>query len=107
MNENVQKLVENTVKDILLGNTALTFLFAVPLAYIVRNGLDIGIWLLTLFIAPALCGVGTWIVSRIQHYARDFFHSSWARRSYVAYVLGSAELLVIYSIIQIIRTLIK
>lgn len=40
MNENVQKLVENTVKDILLGNTALTFLFAVPLAYIIRNGLD-------------------------------------------------------------------
>lgn len=67
----------------------------------------IGIWLLTLFIAPALCGVGTWIVSRIQHHARDFFHSSWARRGYVAYVLVSAELLVIYSITQIIRTLIK
>lgn len=107
MEENVQKLVENTVKDILLGNTALTFLFAVPMAYIVKNGLDIGIWLLTLFIAPALCGVGTWIVSRIQHHASDFFHSKLARRCYVSYVLISAELLVIYSITQIIRTLIK
>ncbi|AXZ46916.1 hypothetical protein AM363_08095 [Citrobacter freundii] len=107
MNKNVQALVENTVKDILLGNAALTFLFAVPLAYIVKNGLDIGIWLLTLFIAPALCGVGTWIVSRIEYHAKSFFHSRWARRGYVVYVLVSAELLVIYSITQLTRTLIK
>ncbi len=31
MDEEVQKLVENTLKDILLGNAAITFLFAVPL----------------------------------------------------------------------------
>lgn len=107
MNENVQKLVENTVKDMLLGNTALTFLFAIPMAYIVKHGLDMGTLLLTLFIAPALCGVGTWIVSRIQHHSSDIFRSKWARRGYVAYVLVSTELLVIYSITQIIKTFIK
>lgn len=31
MNKEVQKLIENTLKDVLLGNAAITFLFAVPL----------------------------------------------------------------------------
>ena len=107
MNEEVQKLVENTLKDVLLGNTAITFLFAVPLAYIARNGLGMFIWGITLFIAPALCGVGTWIVSRVLNHANAFFNSLWIKRGYVIYVLMSAECLVIYSISQIVKALVK
>lgn len=107
MNENVQKLVENTVKDILLGNTALTFLFAVPLAYISKHDLDKGAWILTIFLAPALCGIGTWIVSRVQHHSREFFNNRWLKWGYVAYVLIFTEILMVYSIVQIVRTLIK
>ena len=107
MNGSVQKLVENTIKDVVLGNTALTFLFSIPLAYIVKHGLDVGLWLLTIFIAPAIFGVGVWTVSRIKNHASEFIHSKWLRRAYVAYVLISAELLIIYSIVQIVITLIK
>jgi len=107
MNEEVQKLVENTLKDVLLGNTVMTFLFAVPLAYIAKNGMGTAIWGITFFIAPALCCVGTWIVSRVLNHANAFFNSRWIRRGYVMYVLISAECLVIYSISQIVKALIK
>lgn len=107
MNENVQKLVENTIKDMLLGNTALTFMFALPLAYISKHGLDAGVWVVTAFVAPGLCCVGTWIVSRIDHHAMALFNSRWARRVYVCYVLMSAEFLIIYSITQIIKSILR
>ena len=103
--EEVQKLVENTIKDILLGNTALTFLFAMPLAYISKHDLDVVIWAGTVLIAAALCCVGAWIVSRVNHHAAAFFTSNWLRRGYVLYVLISAEFLLIYSLGQIIQTL--
>lgn len=48
MNENAMKLVENTIKDMLLGNTAVTFLFAFPIAYIAKHGL-----ILTLLSPPS------------------------------------------------------
>ncbi|WP_337029538.1 hypothetical protein [Pantoea sp. USMM079] len=107
VNEEVQKLIENTIKDILLGNTALTFLFAMPLAYISKHGLDVVIWAGTVLIAPALCCVGAWIVSRVYHHATAFFTSKWLKRGYVLYVLISAEFLFIYSLSQIIKTIIK
>ncbi|MEH5014624.1 hypothetical protein [Phytobacter diazotrophicus] len=107
MNEEAQKLVENTLKDVLLGNTAITFLFAVPLAFIARHGLGAAMWAITLFIAPALCGVGTWIVTRVLNHATAFFKSTWIKRGYVIYVLMSAECLAIYSISQIVKALVK
>lgn len=107
MNEDAQKLVENTIKDILLGNTALTLIFALPLAYISKHGLDAITWTGTVFIAPALCCVGTWIVSRVDHHATAFFNSKWARRAYVFYVLIAAEFLIVYSVSQIIKSLLK
>lgn len=107
MNESTQKIIENTVKDILLGNAALSFLFTVPIAYIFKHGLGVGVWVITLFIAPALCGVGAWTVSRVEHHAGAFFISKWIRRSYVVYVLLFVELMLIYLIYQIIKTIIK
>lgn len=107
MKENALKLVENTIKDILLGNTAVTFLFALPIAYISKHGLDVVTWGITLFVAPALCVIGTWMVSRIRSHADAFFSSAWLRRGYVVYVLLSTECLIIYSLSQIIKTAIK
>ena len=107
MNEDSQKLIENTIKDILLGNTALTFIFALPLAYISKHGLDAVLWAGTVFIAPALCCVGAWIVSRVNHHATVFFNSKWTRKGFIFYVLISAEFLFIYSVGHIVKSLIK
>lgn len=107
MKENLEKLLENTLKDILLGNAVLTFIFAMPIAIISKHGLGMTTWLMTAFIAPALCAVGAWLVSRMGHHAEVYFQKEWARRIYVIYVLCSAEFLLVYSITQIIKNLIK
>lgn len=107
MNEDTQKLIENTIKDVLLGNTAVTFIFALPLSFIAKHGFSVAVWAITLFVAPILYFIGTWIVTRIQFHASAFFISKWARRGFVIYVLISTEFLVIYSIAQVIKTLIK
>ncbi|GAB2932172.1 hypothetical protein [Hafnia psychrotolerans] len=107
MKEDTQKLIENTIKDILLGNAALTFLFAIPLAYIVKSGLAVGLWGLTLFVAPPMLVVIVFVICRIQSHASIFFKSIWAKWGYVIYALASAELLVIYSIVQIVKMLLK
>ncbi|MCL0881401.1 hypothetical protein LXE97_00310 [Escherichia marmotae] len=39
MKDNLAKLIENTLKDILLANAALTFIFAIPMAIISRHGM--------------------------------------------------------------------
>lgn len=107
MKQSLDKLIENTLKDILLGNAALTFIFAIPLAIISKHGLSITIWLMTIFIAPALCAVGAWIVARISHHAEVYFNRKWSKRTYVFYALCSAEFLLIYSISQILKNIIK
>lgn len=101
------KLIENTIKDILLGNTALTLLFALPIAYIVKYGLNSILFVLNGFLAPMLLVVGVWIVSRVQNHASVFFHSKWISSLYVMYVLLSVELVLVYSILQIAKTLIS
>ncbi|ENA1775758.1 TPA: hypothetical protein ACPZRX_001429 [Yersinia enterocolitica] len=105
MKEDTQKLIENTIKDILLGNATLTFLFAIPLAYIVKSGLATGLWGLTLLVAPSMLAVIVFVISRIQSHATIFFKSIWAKWSYVIYALVSAELLLVYSIVQIVKML--
>lgn len=107
MKENLDKLIENTLKDILLGNAALTFIFAIPLTIISKNGVSIIIWLMTIFIAPALCAVGTWLVARMMHHAEAYFQRKWAKRLYVSYTLCSAEFLLVYSISQIVKNILK
>ncbi|MCW7135204.1 hypothetical protein OHC60_22425 [Escherichia coli] len=83
MKDNLEKLIENTLKDILLANAALTFIFAIPMAIISRHGMGITIWFITVLIAPALCAVGAWLVSRTSGHAEEFFHRRWAKRIYV------------------------
>ena len=107
MNESLDKLIENTFKDILLGNAVLTFIFAISLAIISKHGLSIIIWLMTIFIAPALCAVGAWLVARIVHHAEAYFQRKWAKRVYVLYTLLSAEFLLVYSIFQILKNILK
>lgn len=107
MKENLDKLIENTLKDILLGNASLTFIFAIPLAIISKHGLSVTIWLMTIFIAPALCAVSTWLVGRIVHHAEAYFQRKWAKRLYVIYTLCSAEFLLVYSISQILKNILK
>lgn len=72
MKDNLEKLIENTLKDILLANAALTFIFAIPMAIISRHGMGITIWFITVLIAPALCAVGAWLVSRTFGHAEEF-----------------------------------
>ena len=103
MKDNLEKLIENTLKDILLANAALTFIFAIPMAIISRHGMGITIWFITVLIAPALCAVGAWLVSRTFGHAEEFFH----RRIYVFYTLAAAEFLLVYSIAQIMKNLMK
>ncbi|HDV2611657.1 TPA: hypothetical protein RHY84_001330 [Escherichia coli] len=107
MKDNLEKLIENTLKDILLANAALTFIFAIPMAIISRHGMGITIWFITVLIAPALCAVGAWLVSRTFGHAEEFFHRRWAKRIYVFYTLAAAEFLLVYSIAQIIKNLMK
>lgn len=107
MKQSLDKLIENTLKDILLGNAALTFIFAIPLAIISKYGLSIIIWLMTIFIAPALCAVGTWLVARIVHHSEAYFQLKWAKLLYVFYTLSSAESLLVYSISQILKNILK
>ncbi|MGA7586034.1 MAG: hypothetical protein WCB03_08400 [Rouxiella badensis] len=107
MKEDTQKLIENTIKDILLGNAALTFLFAIPLAYIVKREPAAGLLGLTLFVAPSMVAVIVFVTSRIQSHAGIFFKSVWAKWGYVIYALVSTELLMLYSIAQIVKMLIK
>ncbi len=107
MKEEAQKLIENTLKDMLLGNTALTFLFAIPIAFIARGGLNAGVWGLTLFVAPSMLVVIVWIICKLQSHALIFFQSIWLRRLYVVYVLISTELLLVYSIFQVVKALVK
>ncbi|MBC4396539.1 hypothetical protein AAHT73_20615 [Klebsiella pneumoniae] len=107
MKEKLDKLIENTLKDILLGNAALTFIFAIPLAIISKQGLSTTIWLMTIFIAPALCAVGAWMVARITQHAEVYFNHMWVKKIYVFYALCSAECLLIYSISQILKNIIK
>ncbi|HBC7435778.1 hypothetical protein [Enterobacter bugandensis] len=107
MKQSLDKLIENTLKDILLGNAALTFIFAIPLAIISKYGLSITIWLMTIFIAPALCAVGTWLVARIVHHSEAYFQLKWAKLLYVFYTLSSAESLLVYSISQILKNILK
>ncbi|XOP78000.1 hypothetical protein ACM66L_01325 [Escherichia coli] len=73
MKDNLAKLIENTLKDILLANAALTFIFAIPMAIISRHGMGITIWFITVLIAPALCAVGAWLVSRTSGHAEGSF----------------------------------
>lgn len=107
MIEDAQKLIENTIKDIVFSNAALTFLFAIPLAYVVKNGLTTGLLGLTLFLVPSMCAVGFFVVYRIYSYANVYFESKWAKWLYVIYALVSTELLMIYSIAQIVKVLLK
>lgn len=107
MIEDAQKLIENSIKDMLLGNAALTFLFAIPLAYIVQSGPTVGLLGLTLFVAPSMLAVIVFVISRIHSYANVYFASKWAKWGYNIYALVSTELLMIYSIAQIIKVLLK
>ncbi|BEH73264.1 hypothetical protein [Edwardsiella tarda] len=107
MKDNLEKLIENTLKDILLANAALTFIFAIPMAIISRYGMGIIIWFITVLIAPALCAVGAWLVSRTSDHAEEFFHRRWAKRIYVFYTLAAAEFLLVYSIAQVMKNLMK
>jgi len=105
--EDTQKLIENTIKDILLGNAALTFLFAFPLTAIAKTGLTVGLWGLTCFVLPGMLATGVWVVARVKSHAYAFFNSEWARVVYVVYALASTEILLVYSIVQIVKTLLK
>lgn len=107
MKEDIQKLIENTIKDILLGNAVLTFLFALPLAYIVKSGPEIGLLALTLFVAPPMLVVAVFVICRVYSYAHVYFESKWAKWGYIIYTLVSTELLMIYSITQIVKMLLK
>ncbi|GJK70790.1 hypothetical protein ACV8UU_28775 [Citrobacter freundii] len=107
MTEKLEKLIENTLKDILLANAVLTLIFAMPMAVISKYGLSIIIWFMTVLISPALCAVGAWLVSRISHHADKYFHSKWTKRMYIFYVIAATECLLVYSIVQIMKNLIK
>lgn len=107
MKEDVQKLIENTIKDMLLGNTALTLLFAIPIAFIAKSGLTPSLWILALFVAPSMLAVVVFVVTRIDSYADSFFKSTWAKRSYVVYTLVSTEFMLIYSVLQLGKALTK
>ncbi len=89
MKDNLAKLIENTLKDILLANAALTFIFAIPMAIISRHGMGITIWFITVLIAPALCAVGAWLVSRTSGHAEEFFHRRWAKEGANKQVISS------------------
>ncbi|MGU4364970.1 hypothetical protein ACVURY_07720, partial [Escherichia coli] len=53
------------------------------------------------------CAVGAWLVSRTFGHAEEFFHRRWAKRIYVFYTLAAAEFLLVYSIAQIMKNLMK
>lgn len=107
MNKNTETLIENTLKDVLSGNTALSLLFAMVMALIVKHGFGSLVWLATAFILPASITILWWMWVKLKAHADNFFVSKICKQIFLMYVFSITELLFIYSVIQIARGLTK